>query len=76
MDIKKPRLLASPADLPYLNQSPEVRAYFDELKSRQVILEVKDVGKTFASEQGKTEALRHISFEVHQREFICVVGPS
>jgi len=75
MDIKKPKF-PSEEEPPHLRQSSEVRSYFDELKSHPVILEVKDVGKTFVSQQGKTEALRHISFEVHQREFVCVVGPS
>ncbi|HXZ67204.1 MAG TPA: ABC transporter ATP-binding protein [Alphaproteobacteria bacterium] len=75
MDIKKPKLFTN-ADLPHLRQSPQVRAYFDVLKSRDVILEVKDVGKKFDSRQGNTEALRNISFQTHQREFLCVVGPS
>jgi len=75
MDIKKPKLFTN-ADLPHLRQSPQVRAYFDALKSRDVILEVKDVGKKFDSRQGNTEALRNISFRTHQREFLCVVGPS
>lgn len=76
MDIKKPKFLANPSNIPYQRQSPEVRAYFDELKSREVILEVKDVGKKFSSRQGETEALKNISFQTHQREFLCVVGPS
>jgi NitT/TauT family transport system ATP-binding protein len=76
MDIKKTKLFASPSEIPYQRQSPEVTAYFDQLKSREVILEVKDVGKKFTSRQGENEALKHISFQTHQREFLCVVGPS
>jgi NitT/TauT family transport system ATP-binding protein len=60
----------------YLLQSPEVRARFERLQQREVILEVKDLGKTFDSAQGQTVALRNINFKTHRREFVCVIGPS
>ena len=60
----------------YLEQSDAVRARFDRLKQREVILEVRDLGKRFASTQGEVEALRNINFKVHRREFVCVIGPS
>ena len=60
----------------YLEQSDAVRARFDRLKQREVILEVRDLGKRFASAQGEVEALRNINFKVHRREFVCVIGPS
>jgi NitT/TauT family transport system ATP-binding protein len=60
----------------YLQQSPAVAARFDKLYRRDVILEVKKLGKRFASRQGETEALRDIDFKVHRREFVCVIGPS
>jgi NitT/TauT family transport system ATP-binding protein len=61
----------------YLDQAPEVRDRFERLKQRPVILEVKDLGKEFASHGGKvTTALRNINFKTHKREFVCVIGPS
>ncbi|RKP48686.1 ABC transporter ATP-binding protein [Pararobbsia silviterrae] len=60
----------------YLIQSPEVRARFERIRAREVILEVKDLGKTYDSPQGQTTALRNIEFKVHRREFVCVIGPS
>jgi NitT/TauT family transport system ATP-binding protein len=62
--------------LPHLRQSPEVRQYFAELKARDVILDVRNLDKVFSSAQGTTTALHDISFQTHQREFLCVVGPS
>ena len=60
----------------YLDQSPAVRARFDRIKSRPIILEVKNLEKRFQSPQGETVALRNISFSTHRREFLCVIGPS
>src|SRR5437763_7426444 len=60
----------------YLQQSPEVAARFEKIYRRDVILEVKKLGKRFTSDQGDTEALRGIDFKVHRREFVCVIGPS
>jgi NitT/TauT family transport system ATP-binding protein len=67
----------NPPSLPsYLLQSDAVRARFEKLKQREVILEVKNLGKQFASSQGTVTALRDISFKTHRREFVCVIGPS
>lgn len=60
----------------YLEQSEAVRARFARIREREVILEVKNLGKHYPSHQGKVEALRDISFKVHRREFVCVIGPS
>lgn len=60
----------------YLDQSDAVRARFDKLKQREVILEVKGLGKTYASHQGPVTALKDIHFKTHRREFVCVIGPS
>lgn len=60
----------------YLDQSDKVRARFDKLKSRETILEVKGLGKTFDSAQGTVTALKDINFKTHRREFVCVIGPS
>ena len=64
------------AELDYRSQSPAVRERFERLKAREVILETRELGKTFASAQGETVALRGINLRVHRREFLCVIGPS
>jgi phosphate transport system ATP-binding protein len=65
------------AALGHLEQAPEVRARFDKLKQRAVILEVRDLSKTFtAPGRPPTQALDRISFRLHRRELACVIGPS
>jgi NitT/TauT family transport system ATP-binding protein len=71
-DIVLPRQL-----LPsHLEQSGEVRARFDKLKQREVILTVSHLNKVFQSGEKSTLALNDINFTAHRREFLCVVGPS
>jgi NitT/TauT family transport system ATP-binding protein len=60
----------------YLEQSPDVRARFDRLKTRDIILRVDRLTKVFNSHGRSTLALNDISFTTHRREFLCVVGPS
>ncbi|MDF0506077.1 ABC transporter ATP-binding protein [Burkholderia cenocepacia] len=60
----------------YLIQSDAVRERFARLKERDVILDVRHVGKRFATPQGECVALDDISFRTHRREFVCVIGPS
>jgi NitT/TauT family transport system ATP-binding protein len=60
-----------------LEQSLEVRARFDKLKQRPVILQVRGLSKTFtAPGRPPTTALEGISFDLHRRELACVIGPS
>ena len=67
----------APSELPsYLDQPSAVRARFDRLKAREVILKVEHLSKTFATGKRETLALNDISFQTHRREFLCVVGPS
>jgi NitT/TauT family transport system ATP-binding protein len=69
--------LVTPNVLPsYLDQSTAVRARFNRLKLREVILKVEDLSKVFTTPKGSTLALDKISFETHRREFLCIVGPS
>jgi NitT/TauT family transport system ATP-binding protein len=56
----------------YLDQPPEVTQRFAKLKSRPVILDVRQLTRTFHTHT----TLDAISFQVHRREFMCVVGPS
>ena len=60
----------------YLDQSEAVRARFDRLKAREVILKVDGLTKTFGAKPRQTLALDRIGFETHRREFLCIVGPS
>jgi NitT/TauT family transport system ATP-binding protein len=60
----------------YQEQSDSVRARFDSLKAREVILQVSHLHKTFDSGGKSTLALKDINFTTHRREFVCVVGPS
>ncbi len=60
----------------YLKQSSDVKARFDRIKSREVILEVKNLDKVYKTAKGETTALKNVSFKTHRREFVCVIGPS
>jgi NitT/TauT family transport system ATP-binding protein len=60
----------------YKDQSDAVRARFDRLKAREVMLQVSHLHKTFDSGDKSTVALKDINFTTHRREFVCVVGPS
>ena len=66
----------STSPVSYLDQTDAVRDRFARLKQREVILEVKGLGKTYATPQGETTALDNIHFKTHRREFVCVIGPS
>jgi NitT/TauT family transport system ATP-binding protein len=68
---------ARPAIPSYLEQSPEVSARFARLKERPVILEVRDLSKSFtAPGRPPTVAIERLSFQAHRRELLCVIGPS
>jgi len=69
-------VLPAPLLPSHLEQSTEVRARFDKLKQRQVILTVSHLNKIFQSGEKRTLALKDISFSTHRREFLCIVGPS
>jgi NitT/TauT family transport system ATP-binding protein len=60
----------------YAQQSADVRARFERLKARDVILEVRGLNKNFGTGPAATVALNNINFATHRREFLCVVGPS
>jgi NitT/TauT family transport system ATP-binding protein len=71
-----PRALA-PAELPsYRDQPVDVASRFSRIYQRPVVLEVKHLVRTFASDAGVVTALDDISFRAHRRELLCVIGPS
>jgi NitT/TauT family transport system ATP-binding protein len=60
-----------------LEQAPAVRARFEKLKQRPVLLQVRDLSKSFSAPgRPPTQALDGISFDLHRRELACVIGPS
>jgi len=46
------------------------------IDARDVVLDVRNLSKVFQSNEGPVEALRDVSFRVHRREFLCVIGAS
>lgn len=40
------------------------------------ILEIKNVCKTYQSQNGEIEALKNIKFDIKQGEYISIIGPS
>jgi NitT/TauT family transport system ATP-binding protein len=44
--------------------------------SHTPILTIRDLSAVFHNENGGLHALENISFDVHPREFVCVLGPS
>lgn len=40
------------------------------------VVEVRNLGVTFEDDKGGLQALRGISFDLHEQEFLCVLGPS
>src|SRR5271154_3188468 len=60
----------------YLEKEPAVADRFNRIYDRPVVMDVQGLGKTFHAKNGVVEALRGISFKVHRREFICVIGAS
>jgi NitT/TauT family transport system ATP-binding protein len=44
--------------------------------SHTPILTIRDLSAVFPNENGGLHALENISFDVHPREFVCVLGPS
>lgn len=66
-----------PSFLPdYHQQSDEVKARFERLYQRKIILEIRGLVKHFETSQGKVLALNGINFDIYRREFVCVIGPS
>lgn len=67
---------AHDATLSYLDQSDAVRARFARIKQREVVLEVRKLSKTYHTRQGDVPALKDINFQIHRREFVCIIGAS
>jgi NitT/TauT family transport system ATP-binding protein len=59
-----------------LNQALEAIAQMNEPVSSPVVMRTQNIGRVFDGSRGPMVALENVSFEVRQREFICVIGPS
>ncbi len=60
----------------YLDQTEAVKDRFTRIKEREVVLEVKQLGKVYKTTKGEVTALKNINFKTHRREFVCIIGPS
>jgi ABC-type nitrate/sulfonate/bicarbonate transport system, ATPase component len=60
----------------YREQSPEVRARFAKIAQRPVVLGVEGLTKRFQTPRGEVTALEDVTFNVHRREFLTVIGQS
>ena len=45
-------------------------------EARNLKVRIDNVSKVYETRSGKIEALRNVSLEIYENEFICVVGPS
>ncbi len=66
----------APVNLDYRIQGPEVSARFERIKQRPVILSVRELQKSYASDEGTHVVFDKVSLDIHRREFITVIGPS
>ncbi|ASC06959.1 ABC transporter [Acetobacter pasteurianus] len=55
---------------------PDVAERMAHIKQRECVLKIDHVGKVFTQKRHQTVALEDINFDIHRREFVCVVGPS
>ena len=70
--------LPHPSSFPITaSRHPEVAARFARIRQRPVVvMSVRDLHKSFATETGSHVAFEKISLDLHRREFICIIGPS
>ncbi len=61
--------IASPGGAPPRNDT-------NKTMSHTPILTIRNLSTVFPDENGGLRALRDVTFDVHPREFICVLGPS
>ena len=60
----------------YRDFAPSVAARFDRIRTRPVILRIRDLKKSFGANGGTHVVFDRLSIDIHRREFICAVGPS
>jgi NitT/TauT family transport system ATP-binding protein len=60
----------------YRDLAPEVKARFEKIRSRPVILSVQDLEKSFGPANDRHCVFSNVSLDIHRREFITVIGAS
>jgi NitT/TauT family transport system ATP-binding protein len=61
----------------YRALAPEVAARFDRIRERPVLLEVRNLTRTFKTPGGNAHTVfSNLDLDIHRREFITVIGPS
>ena len=60
----------------YRRVEPDVRARFEKIRQRPVVLSVKNLCKSFGTNGSTHVVFDGITLDVHRREFITVIGPS
>ncbi|TVR15649.1 MAG: ABC transporter ATP-binding protein [Planctomycetota bacterium] len=63
-------------DIKEFQQEPRIVTRMQALRERPVVMQVNALGKTFGQGPGSVRALEDLNFQVHRREFMCVIGPS
>ena len=54
----------------------EIDSVKDTDSSSNIIINIKDLDKTYGSGDIKVDALKKVSFEINSGEFISIIGPS
>lgn len=60
----------------YREQSSEVRARFERIRQRPVILSVRNLQGSYLVNGSRHTVFDEVSLDIHRREFITVIGPS
>jgi NitT/TauT family transport system ATP-binding protein len=60
----------------YRALAPDVAARFERIRQRPVILQVRDLEKSYGEGEERHTVFDHVSLDIHRREFITVIGPS
>jgi NitT/TauT family transport system ATP-binding protein len=60
----------------YRAQSPEVKARFQRIRERPVVLSVRNLKKCFGPAGSQHVVFDNVSLDIHRREFISIIGPS
>jgi NitT/TauT family transport system ATP-binding protein len=71
------QITTAPSQIPsYKEQTQEVRDRFQRIYKRPVVMSIENLGKQFETNNKLVDVLVNVNFNVHRREFICVLGPS
>ena len=69
--------MSTSLELPsYLDQEPAVAERFRRIYARPVVLELEGLSRAFQRRSETVQALKDVSFKVHRREFITIIGQS